>query len=223
MHPIQSKIVKLLMHTSVQTYAQLRPEGVESNHFAYHLDQLVKDGLVAKLDRGYTLTSAGLAHADRVSHETMAVRVQPHLVTTVVITNDTGQTLLFRHTFQPYLDKVGVPQGRIHYGELVAEAASRELEEKTSLKGIELTHRGIVYITTTKHGVDISRFLTHVFSGAAHGAPDVHTEKAADGVPFWGDAASYSPAQCMPGFPDIQRLLRESTGLFFAELTAEMA
>lgn len=210
------------MHAPLLTYAQLRPHAIESNRFAYHLDQLVKTGLIAKHAEGYKLTTAGMAYADRVSHETMTVRKQPHIVTTICITNGHNQTLLFRHTFQPYLGLVGFPQGRIHYGETIAEAATRELFEKSGLRDLALIHRGMAYITATREGEDISRLLTHVFSGTVDGAPQLSCVDPSKGVSLWAEAADYTAAQCMPGFWQIEKMLAESEGLFFAELTCEM-
>lgn len=223
MHPVRNDIIYLLMHAPVLTYTQLKPDDVPSNRFAYHIEQLAKDGLIAKTGEGYILTAAGMSLADRVSHETMAVRMQPHIVTTLRVTNRAGQTALFRHAFQPYFGIVGYPQGRIHYGESVAQAAARELQEKTGLSGVALKHRGIVYVTGRYEAEDISRILCHVFSGEVQGTPELSCTDTTKGSSFWGSPYDYTATAHMPGFNEITALLaREENNLFFDEITAAM-
>lgn len=222
MHHIQRKILGLLMHAPSLTYAQMRPKGVESNHFAYHLEQLVKAGIIAKSDRSYTLTTEGLALADRVSHGDMAIRKQPHIVTTIHITNSQGQVLLFRHAFQPYIDMIGFPQGRTHYDERVGQAASRELFEKTGLQDVELSQRGIVYISAARGGQNISKIIAHVFSGAAEDGQETALVNPQQGACAWYDWTSLKAARCMPGFWQLKTLLDTSDGFFFAEIEDEL-
>ena len=143
-HHIQRKILAKLLYAVSLPYARLRPGGIESNHFAYHLEQLLAAKLVSKHDRQYALTPKGLSEIDRMSHANMTGRLQPHIVTAVDITSADGQTLLFKRNFQPYIFRVGFPLGKTHYSENVAAAAARELQEKTGLTGIALRQRGIV-------------------------------------------------------------------------------
>jgi len=210
------------MYAPSLSYAQMRPKGVESNHFAYHLEQLLKTGLVAKTDRKYTLTAEGMALADRVSHQDMLVRKQAHIVTSVCITNDAGQMILFKHAFHPYLGLMGLPQGRVHYDEHITEAAERELLEKTGLDDVELTHRGTAYIHTAKDGVDLSKLLAHVFTGTLKGTPELSSTDKQKGAPSWRDPSTLTDSQCMPGFRQILKLLDGNQTLFFAEIEAAL-
>lgn len=224
MHHIQRKILNLLVYAPSLSYAQLRPKGVESNHFAYHLEQLIKAGYIQKLEvGGYGLTAEGLAFADRASHTDMDVRKQPHIVTTVVVTNEQGQTLLFKHGFQPYLNKVGYPQGRIHFSEDITTAATRELAEKAGIKDVKLTHRGMAYIAALRDGQIISKILSHIFTGSVIGRPEV-TTASPKGEALWGDLATYTSANTMPGFFEIQKLIQDHKPgqLFFDEIRTEL-
>jgi ADP-ribose pyrophosphatase YjhB (NUDIX family) len=210
------------MYSPTLGYAQMRPTGVESNHFAYHLDQLLKAGYVAKKDRDYFLTNKGKALADRVSHDKMDVRIQPQIVTSIFIKNDTGKSLLFKHNFQPYLDLFGAPQGRLHFEESVGEAAIRELLEKTGIENVTLTHRGMAYINAMNGEETISKLLAHVFTGTITGEPILKAESKS-GEPMWVDTSTLNSEQCMPGFKDIESLLsKKKTGLFFAELDSHL-
>jgi ADP-ribose pyrophosphatase YjhB (NUDIX family) len=210
------------MYAPSLNYAQMRPKGVESNHFAYHLEQLLKAGLVAKSDRKYSLTAEGMALADRVSHQDMLVRKQTHIVTSILVTNDAGQMVLFKHGFHPYLDLMGLPQGRVHYDEHVTEAAQRELFEKTGLDDIELIHRGMAYVHTTKDDVDLSKLLAHVFTGTLKGTPELSSTNKQKGVSSWQDPSKLADSQCMPGFRQILKLVDTNQTLFFAEIEAKL-
>jgi len=142
-------------------------------------------------------------------------------VTSVYITNDQGQMVLYKHLFQPYLNLYGPPQGRMHYAEHIAEAAERELFEKSGLNGVSLAHRGIAYIYTTKAGKDVSKILAHVFSGTTTGTPELTESR--DGVAVWKDPAQLIKNQCMPGFMEVQELLAAHTNsLFFTEIETLM-
>lgn len=221
MHHIQRKILNQLLYAKTLGYAQMRPSGVESNHFAYHLEQLMTAGLVNKAGRSYSLTTEGLALADRASHDSMTIRKQPHIVTSIHITNDAGKALLYEHNFQPYLGLLGAPQGRTHYDEHVMEAANRELAEKTGLKNIALKHRGIVYIYTTTKGADLSKILVHVFSGSVLGSPPL-ADPTANGSSHWASTTRLSKARCMPGFKEVQKMLQNTSEFFFAEIETKI-
>ena len=221
MHHIQRKILQQLMYAPSLNYARMRPPGVESNHFAYHLDQLVRGKLIVKAEHSYSLTHKGAAFVDRASHESMHPRLQPHIVTSVYITNDHGQMALYKHHFQPYLGLYGPLQGRMHYPEHIAEAAGRELFEKAGLKGVPLTHRGIVYIHATKGDAGVSKILAHIFSGTIMHTPQLTALR--DGTAVWKDPAELADNQCMPGFIAVRELLAHHTdGLFFAEIESAM-
>lgn len=222
MHHIQRKILSKLLYAKELGYAQLRPTGVESNHFAYHLDQLLRAHFIGKEGRRYFLTPEGQSHADRVSHSDMAVRQQPHIVTSIHITNDVGQSVLYKHAFQPYMNLYGAPQGRLHYDETVTEAAMRELFEKTGLVDIALTHRGVAYIHATKDGKSISKIMAHIFTGSIVGTPAL-SPTSSNGVARWLKATRLSKAQCMPGYKEVRKLLAMPESFFFAEISEEMA
>ena len=222
MHHIQAKILEKLLYVTSLNYAAMRPAGVESNHFAYHLQQLIKAHLIEKRGADYTLTPQGLAYIDRLSHKNMDLRLQPHIATCADITTASGKTLLFKRHFQPYIHRPGFPLGKVHMGETVAEAAEREVREKTGLTDIPLVHRGIVYIEGKAQDFTISKILCHVFQGKVEiELPTI--EPTFRGSCEWMDISNYKADQLMPGFLEVKQLLASSPYFFFAEITAEVA
>jgi ADP-ribose pyrophosphatase YjhB (NUDIX family) len=150
----------------------------------------------------------------------MVVRLQPHIVTAVDITNEFGETLVCKRLFQPYIHTFSFPLGKMHYDEPVAAAAQRELYEKTGLQDVVLTQRGMVYVTAAKENVVISKILCHVFQGSVPGRPQTAPQKPGRGKNSWVNHTSLASSDCMPGFMAIKNLLASSQQeLFFAELS----
>ncbi|HEV7454098.1 MAG TPA: NUDIX domain-containing protein [Candidatus Saccharimonadales bacterium] len=222
MHHIQRKILAKLLYASSLPYAAIRPEGVESNHFAYHLEQLIAAKLIQKTGKQYSLTPEGLSAVDRMSHEKVGMvgRLQPHILTVIDITNSAGETLLFKRNFQPYIHLVGFPMGKVHYEEDLNTSAERELLEKTGLTGIPLTQRGVVYVESRQQGHTISKILCHVFQGSAETAPPLVTHR---GATLWAKAGTFKRNELMPGFTEIKALLQKNDGFFFDEITADLS
>lgn len=220
MHNIQRKILEKLLYAETLPYARMRPERVESNHFAYHLDQLLRAHLVCKNEKLYTLTPQGLALVDRLSQEKMVERTQPHIVTVIDITNDHGQTLLYKKNFQPFIHRIGYPKGKLHADETVLQAANRELLEKTGLDAIPLTHRGIMYVEARREGFTISKILCHLFTGMSNNqSVQVNLKR---GESFWGDPNSYNDIELMPAFKRMKYLLETEKQFFFSEETVDV-
>ena len=163
-HHIQKHIVDVLMYTSLARFRDLRPPRVDTNLFTYHLNALVKTGMVDKVDGGYALSPAGLSYIDRVSTDKKTVRTQPKIITMLVIQNGEGDILLQRRTKQPYIDTWTLPYGKLHVEDrTVKEAAQREAFEKLGLENPELEHAGDCYIRVKVNDSLLSTTLAHVF------------------------------------------------------------
>lgn len=163
-HHIQKHIVDVLMYTQLARFRDLRPPKVDTNLFTYHLNTLVKSGMVDKVDGGYVLSTAGLSYVDRVSTEKKTVRTQPKIITMLVIQNGDGDILLQRRTKQPYIDTWTLPYGKLHVEDkTVKDAAQREAFEKLGLENPELEHAGDCYIRVWANGSLLSTTLAHVF------------------------------------------------------------
>lgn len=218
MHYIQSKILDSLLYAETLRYSQLRPEGIESNHFAYHLAELQKEKLVKRVPGGYTLAPKGLAYVDRLSHKHMKPRQQPKIVTNIRLKNSSGETLLFQRKYQPYIGRLGWPSGKLHLGESLQAAAERELQEKTGLSGIKLTHKGLVYVEVKSEGHVISQVMAHFFDGKAPAKSQTITSER--GSSHWATLKDYAAKELMPGMLQLEEML-ERKGFFYDELILE--
>lgn len=220
MHPLQQHILQQLIFNETQRYSQLKPAAVESNLFVYHLRQLMADGLVAKLDSGlYTLTPSGQAYADRLSLKSFRPRLQPRIVTLVMIKRHDGAILLYRRKRQPLLGMVGFPYGKVHVGEAVAEAAKRELKEKAGLEAL-MAHRADGYISMSHNGVLVSQILFHLFVGSEVYGRLKGASKS--GQPFWALPEEVPVTELMPSVVDLMQADGQSEGRFFFERSYQL-
>jgi ADP-ribose pyrophosphatase YjhB (NUDIX family) len=153
------------MYTEVARFRDLRPARTDTNLFSYHLKTLIKLGLVKKVENGYTLTAMGLSYVDRVSTEKRVVRMQPKIISMLLIQNSEGDILLQRRKKQPYINAWTLPYGKIHIDDATLEkAAQREAHEKLGLIDQPLRHIGICYIRVSSGGDILSTTTTHVFA-----------------------------------------------------------
>lgn len=216
MHRLRQHILHQLVRYPNRRYAEIKPVEVEGNLFMYHLNGLLKESWVAKRgDGAYELTSEGLAVAEHLSLETFKPRQQATIVTLIACRNAKGEWLFYQRHRQPLIDMVGFPYGKVHQGESVAEAAGRELLEKTGIRA-KLQHRGDGYITIYQGSDVVSQVLFHFFYGRA---PEGQIKAHKTGQAQWASMRDIAPNQLIPSVADLIRLNDENPGqLFFTEL-----
>ena len=163
-HHIQKHIIDVLMYAEVARFRDLRPDRTDTNLFTYHLNALVKSGMVKKVTGGYSLSTTGLSYVDRVSTEKKIIRSQPKIITMLLIQNSEGDVLLQRRTKQPYINAWTLPYGKLHIDDSsVALAAKREAKEKLGLEDQVINHAGDCYIRVKIGDEILSTTLAHVF------------------------------------------------------------
>ncbi|MBA3678803.1 NUDIX domain-containing protein [Candidatus Saccharibacteria bacterium] len=215
-HVIQKEILASLITHKYLRFSKLKPKNIESNHFMYHLKSLMREGLVVKNEEGlYLLSSEGKQMADNLSLETYKPRKQPNIVTLITCQNEKGQWLVYKRARQPLLDQVGFVYGKLHLGETIAEAAHRELKEKTGLQ-CELSHTGDGYITIYEGSEPVSQILFHLFYGKNPYGEIVDSKKP--GQAFWAWQEEFDHEPFMASMPELAQLAKESKERFFVEL-----
>ena len=164
MHWIKRYIIDQLLCTDTVRFSRLRPEGVESNLFQYHLRHLIKQGMVEKSEGGYQLAPAGLYYADRFSTALKGERPQPKIITIAVVKNSEGKVFLQQKLRQPWVGVYHLPAGKIHAGETTDGAATREFEEKTGVRIENMHFRCLVHVQIFKQEQLISDYFGFIFS-----------------------------------------------------------
>ncbi len=151
LHPIQAKILRELLFKPLARFSELNIAGLTSDHFTFHLNQLLSLGLIKKEPTGkYELTVRGKEFANRLDTETVEIEKQAKIGVLIVSTDQKGSELKFlvqKRLKQPYFGFTGFMTGKVHWGETAYEAAARELAEETGLTA-KITLAGI------KHKMD---------------------------------------------------------------------
>lgn len=146
-HDIQQNIIASLTTRQYARFRDLRAPNVDSNRFSYHLKLLIKAGFVDKTYEGYTLGKKGLEYVDRVNTDEMKLRIQPKIITMLIIQDGYGKVLLQKRLKQPYIDTWTLPYGKMHINdESVLAAARRESQEKLNFDPHKMRHVGDGYI-----------------------------------------------------------------------------
>lgn len=216
MHYIQQKIMHKLTLAEKARYSELRPPEIESNHFIYHLKQLITDKMVVKnTDGTYSLSNDGKAYADKVSLSSYRLRSQPKIVNLIACKNDKGEYLLYKRKHQPFIGLSGFPYGKVHLGETIKASSERELKEKTNL-ATKLEHCGDVYVTVFDGDTLITQTLFHIHTGS--NPKGTLKEETPIGYCYWTKIDTKNKDQYFPGFLEIYNLLkRPRKDRFFAE------
>ena len=134
-HDAQMSILRHLLLAPHAGFAELQKStGLSSDHFNFHIKQLLATGYVKKnADGNYTLTRSGKEYANRMDTDDNVIEKQPKISVALIIENEDGKYLAQERLKQPYYGFWGRPTGKIRWGETMLEAAARELLEETGL------------------------------------------------------------------------------------------
>lgn len=158
-HHIQSTIFsKLRLNTEVR-YKDLKIEGLESSQFVYHLQGLIRGGLVEKFDHGkYRLTAKGVELAQHFSSSKGALNIAPPTYTLIFLRSKKNKWAVLKRKKQPHFNKYACISGKVHAGETLADAAKRELNDFTlGTVTSPLSYIGYISVCVTTQG-----FQTHI-------------------------------------------------------------
>lgn len=163
-HYIQKEIIDSLASASSLRFSELKPKQLESNAFLYHINLLLKQGLIEKHESKYRLSNKGLVYVDSLSFSTHSPRKQPKVSVIFAINNTRGDWLFARRKYQPYIGKLMLISGKRHFGESPEVHVKRELIEKTGLS-IETTRRGLADIRIYRGKTLITHIMANVYTG----------------------------------------------------------
>jgi len=145
-HQAQVDILHVLLFKPHAAFAELqKASGLTSDHFTFHIKQMLEQGLAAKNAAGkYHLTFKGKEFANRFDTDARVVERQPKVAVCLIVHDGQGRTLMQQRQKQPYFGWWGRPTGKIRWGETVLQAAARELKEETNLEA-DLDFRGVYH------------------------------------------------------------------------------
>ncbi len=180
--PLQNQIISRLKNAERLRYSELQPDNIPNDLFNYHLQFLVKKGLLDRNDNGYALSELGVKYVADWNPSVEQTGIAPNVfkvnVLTIVSRMNGGvlEILQQLRTSQPSYGKIGVPGGVVRKGESIEDAATRKLKVETGLEAqfkIIGTERRIMYVG--------NEFFSDVFFPIAYadsytGELQTHTE-----------------------------------------------
>lgn len=136
--PIQNRIISKLKNAKLLRYSELQQEKIPNDLFNYHLQFLVKKGLVDRSEEGYSLSPSGIKLVADPVPEPLANSITSLFKVNVItivsrIHNGKVEILNQLRKSNPSYGKVGVMGGVVWKGESITDAASRKLEDETGL------------------------------------------------------------------------------------------
>lgn len=210
MHHIQKDILSRLLMVETVRFKDLKPQGMESNIFMYHLKSLMKDSMVIKAENGYSLTSKGKHFVDRSQLESLKTWVQPKIIVIIALRNINGEYAILERLHQPFLGYKGFPSGKLHYGESLAEAAKRVMEEKTQIKDTGLLRIGTFIMRFKKENEIVNHIIGYVFSGKLKTNEPIKASSKFFKC-YWGDEGELYLDNRFGGHPELMKLIKTST------------
>ncbi|MCK9368698.1 NUDIX domain-containing protein [Candidatus Dojkabacteria bacterium] len=114
------------------------PKNMEGSQFTFHLEQLIKEGLVSKEKSVYLLTTKGKELANRMDLGDETIKEQAKISVMMCGIRGGGKNteyLLYTRRKSPFYGYQGFPTGKVKKGEDITDSARRELKEETNLEG----------------------------------------------------------------------------------------
>ncbi len=162
-HILQKGIIDKLRRTDALRYSELQPGEIESSHFKYHLDQLIKDKLVERYGRGiYGLTAKGRAFTDRISDGLRKPSEMPKLITYTLLEDD-DMYYFMRKDREPYRGLINMIGGKMHIGETADVAARREIYEKVGLVVTDVSLCGVANIRVYEQDSLLTHAVAYIY------------------------------------------------------------
>lgn len=133
-HQVQMEVLKRLLFMQTASFSDLlKATDLTSDHFNFHIKQLIDAGYLEKQDTAYQLTRAGKEYANRMDTDEKVLEKQPKISVLLIVENEDGRFLSQQRLKQPFYGFWGRATGKVRWGETLEEAANRELMEETGL------------------------------------------------------------------------------------------
>jgi ADP-ribose pyrophosphatase YjhB (NUDIX family) len=220
-HHLQREIFLKIRQHDIAKYSDLVIKNVEPSQFMYHLKQLIRDGLIEKVDKGqYRLTRQGIMVSQGFSSEQKNIVLAPITYSLIFARSVDDTWLIMKRRKQPYINQYGCLSGKLHMAETLKLAAKREWREHISDKVPELNYKGYVSVLLTKEH-DVVTHITGPVWFADNVEPDWQAKQAKTGEFEWVNWQQLDYAEFIPGWKEIINHLNEPAP-FLLDLSFEL-
>ncbi len=209
-HHIKREIFYQLRKHDIARYSDLVIKTVEPSQFMYHLKDLIRMGLVEKIDKGkYRLTNSGIRASQAFSSFSKNITESPMTYTLIFARSNKGRWLVLERYKQPYINKLGCISGKVHMEETLQEALEREWNDFIGQPFIQPEYKGQLSVLV-REGANT---LTHI-AGPIWFADNLEEKwpktEVAQGKLEWIDWTKLDYSRFIPGWKEIIDKLEDS-------------
>ena len=216
MHHLQKTILLKLAHLETARFADLKPKGLDSNVFTYHLKQLINSKLVEKQSGGdYCITQKGKLAVINVRLDSKSELEQAHPVLYLTAQNDKGEWLLRKRLVHPAYGKIGFLHIEPNAHEDIFVTARRMFKQRTGLDA-EFRVRGSGFLKILRN--DELESYTQFTLLQADSFDGVLNSPGESGHNIWY-SGNFKEPEMFPNMPEIMNTLMSSDKIFFLNLT----
>jgi len=212
---VRKQILGKFMYNKSMKYNQLR-EKISSNKFNYHLKLLLSEGVIEHKEDIYSLSPKGVQLISSLDGIKIEDKRKP-IVCAFVMAKKGEKILVNERGKQPFMGFIGIPGGKLDYGNLLPQQAAQELLEET---GISAKKFELKLITNYRTFDEDKKEQTHHVIGfffLATGLSGTLKEEDREGRNMF---ITLSQAKKMKRYPDFDffvKTLLESKTLVFKE------
>lgn len=218
-HHLQKDILDKLVKCPPARFADLKPTNVEGNIFTYHLQQLIKQGIVSKSEDGtYCLTAQGKALGINNKLKSVDFHQQAHSILLLMVRDDDGAWLLRKRLVHPMYGKTGFIHGEPKVHENITDTADKTLLRRTGLSA-EFIVAGSGYIRIFQNE-ELESF-THftLLQGMVRSGTLIESD--ATGENRWEANPDFTADYYIPSMRDLAQKSSRAD-CFFTELTYQL-
>src|SRR3989344_4878566 len=146
-HDFQISILRELLFKPNARFRDLKTVDVTNDHFTFHVNRLIQEGLITKSNGKYSLSDQGKEFANRIDTDALQLERQSKLTVamhTVRSSHGKREYLVHHRLKEPFYGWYGSHSGKIRWGETPEQTARREFLEETGLTG-DFALKGIVH------------------------------------------------------------------------------
>lgn len=133
-NPIKRHIIGEIMKKGKLRYSELMPPDTDNVLFNYHLQHLVKSGLLCKEDNIYSFTPEGWKATSHVTYD--GIYFQRFVVRSRMYVINNNQILLHERVHSPFKGATTGLSNKLVYGTPAVERARLRLQEKTGINAV---------------------------------------------------------------------------------------
>lgn len=218
-HHIKREIFSRLREHDVMRYSDLVIKGIEPSQFMYHLKDLMRMGLVEKVEKGkYKLTKDGIRASQSFSSEKKDITSSPLTYTLIFARSSKGRWLVLERHKHPYINMFGCISGKVHIEETLDEALRREWTDFMGLELDSAQYRGYASVLIK----DAGQVLTHITGPVwfIDGVEELWLEKEArHGKLYWVDWEQLDYKRFIPGWKELVVELEDPAKPFILDMS----